>query len=278
VKGRTVRRFLLNFLIGIAIVAGLGYLLLQYAPAQVAKMLPQEWRDRLGERIERSFVKNAEQCVAKDGMDALKVMAERLTSADPNIPKLSVRVFNMPVVNAFALPGERLVITSKLVETADSPDEVAGVLAHEMGHAYHRHPETGLVRVVGLQVLISVATGGSGGDTISNLAGILTILSYSRDAERQADAFAQHVLELAQIDPTGLSRFFRKVIAIKNEEQESSLDNLLSMFNTHPGTQERIDAIKPLPASITARPALTAEEWAKLKKICDQKSQPSGGG
>ena len=196
---------------GLALFFAAGYAMLNIAPQKVAAMMPAEWRDKLADNTEKIFIKDAKQCNNTSGKLALAAIAGRVAASSGDIPDFSVRVFDMPFVNAFALPGGRIVLTGKLIRRADSPEEVAGVIAHEIGHTAHLHPEASLIRNIGMQLLISLATGGSGGDTLGNVAGLLTILQYSRDAERQADDFAVRVLTDGAIDPKGLRHFFEKL-------------------------------------------------------------------
>jgi predicted Zn-dependent protease len=183
------------------------------------------------------------------------------------MPSVSIRIYDIPVMNAFALPGERIVIMRELIARAEAPEEVAGVLAHELGHVAGRHAEAQLIRATGLQLLFSAATGG-GGDTITTAAGLAAILRYSRAAEREADAYALATLRAAAIDPLGLKRFFERIRKEEGARPTGAFGNIGSIFSTHPGTDDRIKAIGPLPNGIIPRPVLSDAEWQALKKIC----------
>ena len=171
-----------------------------------------------------------------------------------------------------------MVFAAGLIEKADSADEVAGVLAHELGHVAYRHPEAAIVRVFGLQMLLSVFTTGQGAETITSLAGVLAVLRYNRAAEYQADAFAVKSLTAANVDPMGLQTFFARMQKMKtaakagkqNEDGSSlrkRIEPLTDLFATHPGTGDRIATIKPLSGG--TRPAILSEaEWTALRKIC----------
>lgn len=254
---------------GLAAVAALGYLTLQVAPQQLAMVMPDTWRQRIGEQVETSFVEGASRCQAAGGSAALAHMVARLAEGDSAAPAVSVRIYNIPAVNAFALPGGRIVVMSELIAKAEAPEEVAGVLAHELGHIAGRHAEAQLIRATGLQLLLSLATGGGGGDTISTAAGLATILQYSREAERQADAYAQARLEAAAIDPLGLKHFFERILKDEGQAGGGVFGKIGSIFSTHPGTDERIATIRPLPDGVVARPVLSDEDWRALKKICE---------
>lgn len=252
---------------GLVALALTAYLVLQFAPQKLAFLLPDPWRDKIGAQIEATLTGSAKLCESQGGRAALSAMAARLSEGNPDMPPISINVYAIPIMNAFAMPGGRIVITGELIRKAGAPEEVAGVLAHELGHVVHRHSEAQLVRATGLQLLIAIATGG-GGDTISSLAGLATILRYTRQAEAEADAFALAALENAAIDPLGLKRFFETVLKERGETRTGALGKLESAFATHPGTEERIKAIRPLPAGVTPRPVLNQAQWQALRQIC----------
>jgi predicted Zn-dependent protease len=254
---------------GLAAVAVLTYLVLNFAPQRVAAMLPDSWRQRIGEQIEKSLVEEAKVCSNSAGVAALDAMARRLGRSAPDQPLLTIKVYDIPIMNAFAMPGGRIVMTRELIDKATSADEVAGVLAHEIGHVYHLHSEAQLVRIAGLQVLISAITGTSGGDTLTSIAGLAALLRFSREAEREADGYANQALIGAKIDPAGFRNFFETVKKQQGEPLKGVFSRIGGMMSTHPVTQERIDSIKPLPEGVAAQPSLTPEQWQALRSICD---------
>jgi predicted Zn-dependent protease len=138
------------------------------------------------------------------------------------------------------------------------------VLAHELGHVHNRDPEVALVRLTGLQLLISLATGREGGTVLSNIAGLAALLRYTRAAEIAADDYAQLLLNQARIDPLGLKRFFETVKRLEEAKRGGALGGLLA---THPATDERIERLKPLESG-PARPVMSEESWQALKAIC----------
>ena len=250
---------------------GVLYLTLSYAPQALAAILPESWRNTLGDQVEATLSEGAKLCATSKTNPILRALATRLGEGNPEAPGFELKVYDIGIVNAFALPGSRIVLTKKLIETADAPDEVAGVLAHEMGHVYHRHAEAQIVRAMGIELLLKIASGG--GDTVSGIAGLLAILRYSRDAEREADSFALEELTKAAIDPLGLKRFFEKMVKLEGENGSSGgiFGTMSDMMSTHPVTEDRIKAIKPLPEGTTARPVLSDADWNGLRKVCDER-------
>jgi beta-barrel assembly-enhancing protease len=254
--------------VALATLAGLAYFTLNLAPQKFAVLLPDKWTQRVGSQMEASLVGNAKACHTPRGDQALAAMIGRLAEGDPNLPPVEVHVYDIPVVNAFTLPGGHIVMTRALIEKAETPEEVAAVLAHEMGHASHHDSEAQLVRITGLQILLSVATGSSGGTNASSVAGLAAILQSSRQAEREADAYAVKTLAATHLDPMALASFFRKMLLSEGKPSGGALSKLGSMFATHPGTEERIGDIKPLPAGTAMEPLLTDGQWPDLQAIC----------
>jgi beta-barrel assembly-enhancing protease len=275
--GAAILRFALVTTAGLLLVAAIGYGLLSMLPPAIARMMPEEWRERLGRQAEETFLGRFSECRSPQALRLLAVIGNRLYAADPDdAPDFAVRVYNLPMINAFALPGGRIVLSGKLIEVAKSPEEVAGVLAHELGHVSHRDPEAAIVRITGIQVLISLATGSDGGNVLSNLAGFAALLRYTRSAEVAADSYAIELLNKARIDPQGLKRFFESIRRLE-EAARIRIGPLGGMLATHPATEERIARIKPL-ANGPALPVMSQEEWQALKRICRNQANTSSPG
>jgi predicted Zn-dependent protease len=266
VDPRKMLRYAAMIAAGLLLVVLLGYALLSLLPPAFARLMPEEWRERLGRQAEQSFVGSYSECKSREGSRALAALGYRLFEGNADLaPDFTLRVYRLPVINAFTLPGGRIILSGKLIEAAKDPDEVAGVLAHELGHVDSRDPEVALLRLTGLQLLISLATGSDGGSILSNIAGLATLLRYTRAAEIRADDYAQILLNRAQIDPLGLKRFFEAVK--KLEDARKSAGPLGGLLSTHPATEERIARIKPLENG-PARPVMNSELWHALKAIC----------
>jgi beta-barrel assembly-enhancing protease len=255
---------------GLAAVAAVGYLAMTLVPDKAAHMLPSSWRNRVGKQMETAMVEGAKLCHTTKGDEALAAMIGNLAEGSPDLPAISVHIYDMDILNAFAVAGGNIILTRALIDKADGPDELAGVLAHEIGHVAHLHPEAQLVRLTGLQVLASVFTGSNGGDMTTNLAFLATVLKFTRQAEAEADAYARDTMVKAKINPLGLKTFFEKILKLEGEKQDgnAALTGLGGIFSTHPGTEDRIKEIQPLPAGIVAKPSLNDEQWKALKDIC----------
>lgn len=248
-----------------AVAAGLvvaGIWLSGFSPANaLARMLPDTARAMLGDQVVASMTSGRATCVAPAGTAALDELTAKLSAAAGTGQRFKVVVADWDVTNAFATPGERIVLTRGLIERSQSADEVAGVLAHEMGHGIELHPETGIVRGIGLAAATEIVLGGSGG--LANIGLLLTQMSYSREAEREADGHALSILKGAQISPDGLLSFFDRAQQLEEKEGGAGIGALRS----HPQTAER-RAVVAAAERYAATPALDAAGWKALQSIC----------
>jgi beta-barrel assembly-enhancing protease len=250
---------------------------LSFLPQHVAKIMPNSWRNRMGEQIISDLISGAKRCENKPGLEATSAMVQALAEGQPDLPPISVEVYDIPIMNAFAVPGGRIIFTRELLKTADTAEEVTGVLAHEIGHVNYRHPEAQLVRIAGLQVLVSAMTGTNGGNLSSNAAGLAALLQYSREAETEADTYARETMVKSKIDPLGFKTFFEKILKLEKGEalstdskgsDNSVFSKLGKAFSTHPGTEDRIKLIAPLPQGVSPVRVMTDQQFQDLKNIC----------
>ncbi len=247
---------------GTVIAALVAVWLSGFSPARaVANLLPGSARDMLGEQVVGSMTRDRATCTAPAGLAALDQLTATLSIAAGTNQHFKVVVVDWDIPNAFATPGQRIVLTRALIESAKSPDEVAGVLAHEMGHGIEMHPEAGIVRGIGFAAATELIIGGAG-SSLANIGVLLTQLSYSREAEREADAHALRILKAAKVSPQGLLDFFDRMA-----ETEKDGDGGPGVFRSHPQTQERRKVVAAA-VGYSATPALAAKEWAALQSLC----------
>lgn len=152
--------------------------------------------------------------------------------------------------NAFALPDGALVLTDQLVDMAGGDTEmILGVLSHEIGHVEKHHALRQLYRAAGTAGLIMLIAGdiGSGGQEVLTDGAALLSLSYSRDAEAEADRVSVELMAKAGHDPAAIARFFKLL------EERLGDKGSTSMFSTHPGTPERRKAIEDYAKEVLAK-------------------------
>lgn len=151
-------------------------------------------------------------------------------------------IVNSDIVNAFAVPGGHVYINRGLVEAADNMSELAGVLAHEVGHIEERHSVEQLERAQGANLGLNLAyiligRRPSGLERAAiDVGGGLVFSSYSRKAEDEADRVAVSMLVAAGMNPEGLVTFFDELL----EQRSRRPSQLEQWFSTHPLTEDRI--------------------------------------
>jgi predicted Zn-dependent protease len=202
-------------------------------------------------------------CDHPGGQAALNKLAAQLS---PKAGGLNIRVADIGFVNAAALPGGNIVIFEQLLRHSNGPDEVAGVLAHEIAHVEERHVTQALLRELGMGIFIA-AFGGTTGASVNDLMAA----SYSRDSEREADAGAITALRRAGISPLPTADFFGRMA-----RKEGKLSERLSYISSHPVTRERQRRFAASADELrTYRPSLSRDEWEALVNICRNDQSPA---
>ena len=264
------------WIIGAAVAAGLIAIIYAagWSPIRsIASVLPQTWRERLGDSAVTSMTEGHKLCTAPDGVAALEALRVRLSEAAGIDTPIKVVVYDWPLLNAFAVPGGKVVMTKGLIDSAGSADEVAGVLAHEIGHGIELHPETGIIRAIGLAATVELMMGGSGG-ALANMGLLLAQLGYTRTAEHEADVQALVLLKKAGISNKGLGDFFNRVETIEEDDTTTKTLRPLDLLRTHPPTAERKKLVRQQ-ADYPATPALDEGLWRDLKRICTETADPA---
>lgn len=227
--------------------------------ASIARNLPDTWDEKLGAYAEESLFKGKVSCSQPDGLVALA----KLRAAIQTKTNFTVRVVPMPHSNAIALPSGRIIVFAPLINAAQTPEELAGVIAHEIGHIEERHPEQALAHGIGLGTLSQIVLGEGG--TGAGMSVALAVLknSHSREMEAKADERAIEIMLESGISTAGMASFFERLL-----EKESNGGTIPFYYlSSHPASAERLQLFRSVNSPQTA-PILTPEEWQALKNIC----------
>ena len=232
-----------------------------------APLVPHRVAASVGRTVVAQLSLGSRHCESASGQAALDRLIARLRPAGGFVEPISVTVIESPAVNAFAAPGGQIAIFSGLIDKAESPDELAGVLAHEIGHVQLRHPTKALIRQTGLSLAAQSLGGNVGG-----LADLAILLRSTRGAEADADAAAIGLLAGARVSPAGLERFFARLDADPDRRAAKDgnfLDRLADYAATHPsdGSRRAIMA-EAARRSIDRTPATDKADWQALRAIC----------
>jgi Zn-dependent protease with chaperone function len=195
------------------------------------------------------------------GRAALDKLVGKLKAAAALPYPVRVDVVRRPDFNAFALPGGHIYAFQGLIDRAQSPDEVAGVLAHEIGHVAHRDGTRTVLQAAGLSFLFGMMLGDFvGGGAVVIAAKTVVRSSYSRRVEMSADLYSVGLMRRVGGDPRALATILTRVTADKDEG--------IKILADHPDTKDRVIAINAISPKGAAPPLLGAADWAALKQIC----------
>ncbi|MCH7929338.1 MAG: M48 family metallopeptidase [Proteobacteria bacterium] len=248
---------------GVAAVVAILVYGLPRAAEPVAALVPVEWEEALGQQVAAEFLGGGGGCDGDAGVRALGRLTDRLGAAVESPYQFRVAVADVGDVNAFAAPGGYIVLLRGLIDAADTPDEVAGVLAHEIGHVIERHGTERIIRATGLALLFEILVGDVSGlvGLGAGLAEMLLGLSYSRQDEAEADIIAVRILAVARIRADGLARFLERIA-----DEDGDAAQALAYFSSHPSGQARADAVRA--AAGAGGAAMSPADWRALKAIC----------
>jgi Zn-dependent protease with chaperone function len=221
-----------------AAVAGLLLAALAFAATEIAsRWLPPALEARVFGGLFDEF---ADEAGAHPRGPAAAALLERLAARWPESPyafRLAVALEDSP--NAFALPGGTIVLTSGLLDAVESENELAFVLAHELGHFAGRDHLRALGRGLILQLGLRAIVGAGAGDAVPALAGELASRGFARDQERGADAFALAIVAAEYGHVAGADAFFGRL-----PDAEAGLGaRAAAWFSTHPVSEARIAAL-----------------------------------
>ena len=241
--------------------------------ARLAPMLPAAVERKLGDAVDmqvRSMLDPGKKGVTFDcgtaaaempGRAALDKLMRRLEVAAALPIPLRTNVVRKDEANAIALPGGRVYVFQGLIAKAENPDEIAGVIAHEIGHVAHRDGTKAMLEGAGLSFLFGMLLGDFvGGGAVVLAARNVLQSSYSREAEAAADAYSTDLMNKAGGDA--------RALAVILEKTGGATEPGVKILMDHPDTKARIAAINRMAATRPPLPLLEPHEWAALKKIC----------
>lgn len=246
--------------------------------AAALRYVPASKEIELGDRIFASVAAKSRLIDDPESIAALNAVAQRVTDALPKAKRnypLRFHLIDDASVNAFAIPGGHIVVHSGLIQQSQSAEELAGVLAHEVGHVVHRHSFTKMAEILGTYALVSIVLGDT--ETLPSLATGLAAQSYSRDAESDADATALRLLEDARVDPRGLIAFFERQARDYKRHVGGEMDLYLRMSSTHPHPADRARALKEAARTFALgfNPQPIPVDFAALKKRVGERTAQS---
>ncbi len=196
----------------------------------VAEQIPIEEETKLGRSSFESMKGQLKLQDSGAAFDAVQSIGKRLTQGSKY--SYEFHVIRDDTLNAFAMPGGIVAVHTGLINATKRPEELAGVLAHEVQHVEQRHSLEGMVKNLGLRAVWALVTGDLGGTLAGQAAVQLTSLKFSRDAETEADDKGFDTLVKQGIDPSGMPEFFKTM-------SEKAADAPAAFLSTHPLSEDR---------------------------------------
>ena len=266
--------------VGILVLIFSAYVFIKTVPSfladQMVEKIPIEWEVTVGQSILKML-----PVAQKPDPEVLKVLQDTVDFLKQSLPgnPYDLKVYILPVeqVNALALPGGPIVIFEGLIDKAESPEELAGVLAHEIQHILLRHSTRGILRNLAKSMLVTLFLGdvNSVMEGIVQLAGQLETLGLSREMEAEADQKGMELILAANIDPHGMIRIFKKLMQEDFSQKKlpkgkpvSEENDLSSYFSTHPSSQNRLARLEKQMRSNANRiwtPLFPNLDWNEIK-------------
>lgn len=258
-KKSNAKEWIRNSFLFVCIMAVLFLLYLLIVPWLSQKMAARvsiKTEKQLGDAVYNAMGLTEKEDTAKsrllnDFFDALEV---------PTAYNISISVVNDNVVNAFALPGGRIVVFSALLNKITSFPELAALLSHEFTHINNRHTTKSIFRRLGSKIFISLLFGNFGtvASVLVNNADNLKTLKYSRRLEKEADIDGLAILKKKGIDPAGFVNLFHHL------EEAGPANNIPEFLGSHPDVKNRVDYIQE------ASKGVILKEHAELKTIFER--------
>ena len=257
----------------LAAVAALGL----YGPPMLARAVAARVSPEVDQRIGAAALVTirpyfGDSKLNREERSRVQQQLDRLTQANPTgpHPRIEFRSMNGGLPNAFALPGNIIIVTDELVRLPAHDDEIAAVLAHELGHLEKRHGLQSLLRGSFALLIVASVTGDL--SAMTSFAGTipLTILTagYSRELESEADHYALDLLRLRGFKPHAFT-----TVLVKLEAARASLQKTSTYLSTHPATEERTALFGSISAE--EKKGVLAEPWVDQAKSAMSRNDPA---
>ncbi len=248
-------------------------LTVSFASAACAPLTVQEEK-QLGREAQRQIRSELQLLRDPVTVNYVRALGARLVDAAAPSPfEFRFYVVEDADLNAFAVPGGAIYVNTGLILAVSSAGELAGVLAHEIGHVTARHVaqmarrgrNTGVIAQV-MTLLIAVVTGSQvgaqAGGVVTGMAAQAYMSTYTQDAERESDALAVDTMIRAGFDPNAMITMFEKL-----QRESEGKPHMPQLLSSHPATRERIAAARGAISQRRGLAGLRRDDGGRLEII-----------
>lgn len=273
-KGKSKRffssgKFLIALLLLLIVGSSLAlYFYIGVIKKAVAKSVPVNIEKSLGESVFKSSVDHSKIIEVPEVKNALTVIFDRFKVGLKDQPyEFNFYVIKNEELNAFALPGGYVVIHTGLILAAESPEELAGVIAHEICHVTERHAIERIVSSLGIVTVCQVFLGDVSGIAALLIQGaqLISMMQFNQSQETEADVKGYELMKHAKISHLGFIEFFKRAQK-KQEEIPEEIKATMSLISTHPPDDKRINKIMSLAVSDPYQSEKLDIQWDALKE------------
>ena len=233
-------------------------------------LIPHAWEKRFGEALYTELAPISQRCTNSRLQEKLDVLLHTLISrVGPTPHDFRITIVDQETRNALALPGGHIIVYRGLLEKTKTPEELAGVLAHEIQHIVYRHGMRIMVQNMTLGFMIGALTGDISGIMafVLEAAHALQTLEYGRKREEEADQKGIELLLTTGINPKGMLNFLEDIHNRMAEDSPTSLQHYLS---THPLPKDRLaNLASGIEGDDTTYMSIfPLEDWNQLVGLC----------
>ncbi len=234
---------------------------------------PQQER----ELFSSAALKSQDSCQSSRAAEILQELGHRLSRKEQTEAPIEFRLVDWDSPNAFAIPGRQVLVTTSLLKTLKTSEQLAAVLAHEIGHVHQRHNLQAFIRHSIATSLWALLVGDFSGAFVLDpqLIKSMSELSYSRELESAADHFSAQRMQELRMNPYSLITALEAIQARNERETELSISissDLLNLIrtwlSTHPSLDQRKDSLISLGLPQESQAPLSPEAWFALKQGC----------
>jgi predicted Zn-dependent protease len=235
-----------------------GWLLYEFTLVAIPPSVEQDLGGLIFEQLE------PEELVDPALQTLVEELVAKLLVARPDQPyAFEVVVVPDAEVNAFALPGGYLLVNTGLIAASESPEELAGILGHEISHVLARHSLRQALGNLGMLTLVGLLF--DPGSALVQLSTVISLaeLKFSRDHEAEADVMGVQLLHDAGVSPADTGKFFQRL-----SERPESLPGVVSFLSTHPADEARAAGLTALVADLPGTSYQPIDvDWAAMRGL-----------
>ncbi len=258
-------RVLFHFVVLALLFFGTWFLLskIDFVKAFEIEQLTKDTEEKLADWVLKEMMRGKPDLDSDTVKAFVENIKERLCLANGiEDSAISTYILLQSDINAFTLPGRNLVLYSELIAYSNSPEELAGVIAHEIAHMELEHVKKKLIKEVGLSMLTTIAGGEGSGEIGRQVIKLLTSMAFDRDQETEADFAAVQYLVKAGIDPQHLANFLFRL-----SQEKGGIPRRFELLITHPNSQDRASEILKLRKRerFEHRPIANERRWKSMK-------------